>query len=132
MPSQINPPTIPVQTRLDINTIASLVRFYEDNGLVGFTKSGVVRQACLDFLSILVEEERVVPSTSIEQSLSYLNDRGMGYGSRKPNVLLAKEIRSEARDIEKGDVPDSVDKFMGKVMEKLESDKVPQTGEKDG
>ena len=112
-------PTIPLQTRLDVRTIATLARYYREAGFVLHTKSAIVRQACLDLTDILVKQEKVIPSASIEQSITYLERIGMGHGSRHPTITLARSIEAEERAMVEMDKGEDIDGFYNKALEKL-------------
>ena len=83
-------PTIVVETRIDINDFASLVRYYQAKKSF-LTKSGIISAAIGEFLSLLEEGGKISRSTDIEQSMAFVKGSGVDIKTM-PKTKIGKDI----------------------------------------
>ena len=88
-------PTIPIESRIDVRILATLLKYYTKQNILIDSKSRLVSHALEDFITHLVESNLIVPSTSVEQSLLCIDRAGFGAGRRKPSRSIFKHITNE-------------------------------------
>ena len=110
--------TIPLNTRIDIRDLATLVRFYKDQGAMMVSRSGLLRRALQDYIQILVSNEKVDPSTDVEQSLLFLRENRFILGNSLPTKSVVAEMARESKD--KGVYIAGSDDIAKKVVKKME------------
>lgn len=114
--------TIPIESRVDIRILATLLRYYKEVGIPTISKSKIIASAVTEYALLLIKEGKVVESESVSQSLRYLEREGLGIGTRHPNPTLYKMIRDENTHADKSSIyiPDGL---VDDIVKRIEKDK---------
>ena len=87
-------PAFTIQARIDIRKLARLHKLLCDRGYFITTKSGLLNKA----IDLLFQMSEASPDLTIQESMEYLEGRGISYGSRKPNKgLFVAQMEEDAR-----------------------------------
>ena len=125
-------PTINVQVRIPITHLATLLRFYtEDRGMCFASKASILREALSDFVNILVTNGKIVAATSAEQSLSYIQEKGVDTKgiSRKnlASTILLEGVEGEGI----GTVVENREEILKRIQDAMYKD-IVEEGEVNG
>ena len=90
MPSMLSNTAI-IEGRIDLRTVASLYRFFTQQGILCSTKSAVVKEVFEALLTILVENNMCERVTDLQEAISIMQPLSTGHDKRVERNLY-KEI----------------------------------------
>lgn len=80
------PTTIPCEGRFDIKSLATVIRFYYNNGYILKTRSTILNQVIQDFASSVVNNGMASPFTSTIDALEYIKST-VGFSARTSKAV---------------------------------------------
>lgn len=113
--------TIPIQSRLNICTFATLARAYEREQMHARTKSDIVWRAVEQITAYYCKVHEVEPFTDVREAIDYMNTIGMPLGTNnRSNLMLIQAEADEALALEGGAISRRVTKgeLTGRKKEK--------------
>jgi hypothetical protein len=130
--AEAKPRTAVMEARLDIRTVATILRYFNSKGIFPHTRSLLLRLIAEGYADALVRNNLSEYFTSTADALNYLKAQGLPVGEvgKRGTYNLVKQLEQEDITLDRADAPehlgDSDKEIFAKALEALESDsKVP-------
>lgn len=124
------PRTIVIETRLDIRTIASLLRYFNSKALFPNTRASLLRLIAEGYANLLTSNNFMEMITATDEALNYMKTQGLPIGEvgQRGNMSLARQLQAEDAQYEGAldDKPATVDQeIFHKALKELNKKDMP-------